>query len=549
MDEAAMTRNINAHDIRITIDGETVGNIGGRASMVSPNIEINYLEDGTVDMPPRPQLSWEEHAARIRRTFAPRTVHGVLRFIRGHESPVGTYHYSSGAGITFEDFNTASNNRIAHQQHRPAGFSHEEWDRQHNPDSPAAAIMAPAMGADVWGGLNRRNPYEQMQRAGYFNLPPAEPRIGISFNVTAGALIDEADGFQSGPTEMTLDQKNQYVQTLCVQTGRNFSEIDLSPFAACTSKSEINKLFFTGEAPVINTEISDSLTLRAGELFKNVNESIAYKREMNRFRRSAQSAQDLFQQDIARMVEFRRKLNLSDQRDGNFYVDALKNIIGKGRWKFVDATASSLRFILTNDCIIKWKDDRKSIDMTVNFGKFILNYNVRENRIRIDCGENNLNYGGHMHPHINLNGAVCWGNAQETITKALESFDTEKITETVFLLLHEYNDESPYISLNVFKDIENQIQVGITAFFKYHIEDDIPIGDFDVENYEDDNRIYYIVKLMMFKDKETGQLTVEIEGDRYDVEESWICHADPELNKFPPADEETDDDDDDESGG
>ena len=73
--------------------------------------------------------------------------------------------------------------------------------------------------------------------------------------------------------------------------------------------------------------------------------------------------------------------------------------------------------------------------------------------MKINQGGNNIIAGCHYHPHVGSSGGICWGNANESYKDYCLTANLEGIVDIVTLILTNYNDESPYVSLDDFNTV------------------------------------------------------------------------------------------------
>lgn len=357
--------------------------------------------------------------------------------------------------------------------------------------------------------------------------------------------ISPLDAEASAPRasiEMSFHDKALYIQQLCSQTGRVWDDIVISEYEICKTKTEINKLFFTGEKPIIDTTLSVEAVKRLEAIFKESNEKHRFRTKIRELRNTCQSKLTEYNDSISELIKNRRLLNMMNQREDNHFHEAIKKTLAKGIWKLEDITMTKIKLILVNDCILTWNDDDKGMDMVVNMGKFILDYTPKENRIRVLRGKGNLHYDGHWHPHIDTSGGVCWGNASSTIEGAKETQDVEKIADTVYLLLNEYNDESPYVTLNDFEDVKNFTYEGELRVFEDYLSDDHDTSNYSTGHFHHDGKSYRTIRVELFKDKDDQKLSIQINGEFVELEAEWVCHDNESKNKYPNSEESENED-------
>jgi hypothetical protein len=114
-------------------------------------------------------------------------------------------------------------------------------------------------------------------------------------------------------------------------------------------------------------------------------------------------------------------------------------------WEFLELRdGHMLRFKTRQDVFMTHKNPAAGVDITLNFGKFIAQFDLDRFIIKVYECERNITVSGYYHPHIASSGNVCWGDAGAQVTSHLA---THKIVEVMTLLatiLTSYNSENPY---------------------------------------------------------------------------------------------------------
>ena len=61
------------------------------------------------------------------------------------------------------------------------------------------------------------------------------------------------------------------------------------------------------------------------------------------------------------------------------------------------------------------------------------------------------------HPHVNTDGGICWGNAQDTASRAIVAGQLDKVMNLLKSLLTIYNGGNPYRSFEEFREHKHPI--------------------------------------------------------------------------------------------
>lgn len=295
------------------------------------------------------------------------------------------------------------------------------------------------------------------------SLPVGPPEISWSDPISNDEETEDydfdndSDSDLADPEDYTMDleELEMYLNQLCAQTGRDFANVTLELYEKCANRNDVNKIFFETPQDSASVEIPNKNKIEIETLFKNVSPLSKLSNEIEGLSRTITDRYAHYQNAARDMINLERQLEAFKLMPDRHYFDEIQKIIDKGQWRIHFVGTDRIEFTLINDCILKWKDDSKKIDFTVNMGKFKLRYHPGLNKAHVFTYKNNLIVGSKYHPHVDGNGSVCWGNATEAITTALRCFDIGKICDVIFLLLHEYNPESPYIRLTEFAQISD----------------------------------------------------------------------------------------------
>jgi len=111
-----------------------------------------------------------------------------------------------------------------------------------------------------------------------------------------------------------------------------------------------------------------------------------------------------------------------------------------------------IRFATRGDIQLSHRNPAAGIDITINFGKFMVVCDIENFRITVHPFENNHNVSGHPHPHVQGGGGVCWGTAANSVSAALAKCNFVEPMVLLSALLINYNPGSPYVSMERFQD-------------------------------------------------------------------------------------------------
>ena len=117
--------------------------------------------------------------------------------------------------------------------------------------------------------------------------------------------------------------------------------------------------------------------------------------------------------------------------------------------------------LITAPVVLTYKKPNAGIDITVRLGEFKVKL-YQSLEVKVIAHTNNIITGDHYHPHVSSGGAICFGNKQAEYEQAKDNCDVGKVLHLVRLVLTEYCDEVPYLSIQRFHEAYCN-KVGIQA--------------------------------------------------------------------------------------
>lgn len=204
-------------------------------------------------------------------------------------------------------------------------------------------------------------------------------------------------------------------------------------------KNEINKRFFsnrpvTKAAPDISKRLLNGLvdkknkaknleiTKRTKILIKEMNACNARIRRISR--------------DI---VINNKKLELMSKWSGK-----IKEVVSSGNWEFIKATDKELVFVNSSNVVISRVNGTAGVAQRFDFGKYKVQVNRRSLRLVVRNFKDNVSVNGHIHPFIDTDDSVCWGNAEDSINKAIGDKDLVSIMNILNTLLRTCDGGCPF---------------------------------------------------------------------------------------------------------
>jgi hypothetical protein len=230
---------------------------------------------------------------------------------------------------------------------------------------------------------------------------------------------------------------------------------------ACDTKNWVNRKFFDWFQARGST--ATEFTPEDTKLFENIvgpRQSQEYRRAKSDLDSNLQNALQ-YQQNardyLARAGDVRSKLMSLENKQNHDLTNEIKKIVADGWFKYdskmtSEYNAVNQRFgiIFTTPTIVcKFFLKKAGLDMDCNLGRFKVIYVPYNNVINVKPFEDNVEIDRIYHPHVN-DGIVCWGNADNTYVQAMNNLEPSKAFLALRVILTNYNDESPYRTLEEF---------------------------------------------------------------------------------------------------
>lgn len=227
----------------------------------------------------------------------------------------------------------------------------------------------------------------------------------------------------------------------------------------CKSDDEVNAIYFPYVQQVqASNKLTDEERKKLREIhtvdnsreYKNMQELLDNsKRELSRL----YGRVDSIVQDIHDRNRKLRDMVVHSEYDVSIEVD---KILAGGFYSLARhktyTCPNKLLWFTTRDITLTHKNHSAGIDLEVPMGNYYVSVNMETYDVRVEPCNNNLEYSGYYHPHVNEGGRVCWGNAAEVMAQALADMKPSVALTALQIILTTYNDESPYASLRDFEE-------------------------------------------------------------------------------------------------
>lgn len=261
---------------------------------------------------------------------------------------------------------------------------------------------------------------------------------------------------------LSNDQRLYLVQ-LCGMTGREYTSLPFDKFAQLTDKKEVNKLFFSlapQETQAVHPSQRKALEEFLVNNFQNSTVASRYKSALADYTYCTER----LKKSTAQFIEISRTYRALQTVNSATFREIVEQINAEKKWKLtsIDTAARKITFTMVNDCILTHSRPEQGVSITANLGKMSATINFGKEEVIVKGPRNRR---GYCHPHISSWGDVCWGNAQEMFKEAMVNYNIKNILHALYLLLHEYNEDSVYIGIHEFMEFEGYTNIGEQAFW------------------------------------------------------------------------------------
>lgn len=133
--------------------------------------------------------------------------------------------------------------------------------------------------------------------------------------------------------------------------------------------------------------------------------------------------------------------------DGVHFRPMVEKVLVDPFWS-LDNRRRGLVFITQPVSLSYFRADQ-AVTNTANFGRLsvIVSFNRSRLEVRVDEYSDNLWVDGFIHPHVDTEGSICFGNAKPAAVSAAAKLDLPALMSVVKDVLTTYNDDNPYRSL------------------------------------------------------------------------------------------------------
>jgi hypothetical protein len=297
----------------------------------------------------------------------------------------------------------------------------------------------------------------------------------------------------------------EYVRILEASAGVTLDQGLLESIAAIGDRREINKCFFATiatmpKAPkVADVDFSQLEKAHQERVDKLREDQIGrYIVDINANQKAARDRM-MAGQEYLRMATLLRAKLASLEKQTVTIQDELKKICENPFYTFKgivsDSIGTSAEFI-TGRVIMRYTEPIQGIDMQLDFGQFLVSWSTNGD-LYVYGYKDNTDVRGYLHPHVS-SGSVCYGNTADAFTNAAAKGKISDCFTIVQSILHTYNPDSPYVTLESFFLQKNRATIKLDELDTHWEEEGkVWINDFaydgtlsrtlDTSTYENDD--------------------------------------------------------------
>ena len=281
--------------------------------------------------------------------------------------------------------------------------------------------------------------------------------LGVGFEIVSSPLWDSEQGVTPQPVPAPAFVPEAWLNELMSSVGRRSVSDELRAEAAkCTSKSEVNRLFFTWcEAnPLDKQEVSRDAIALLNKVISPLTSPayISAKRTADEYRERAVRYSREATSSLGVAAEQEAKMRELEGKSGVPLWDKIKPLVETG-WYQLDTAALmtqslgtrdfKVRFI-TPEIVIKHFNPKAGIESNVPMGTYLVTWMPMRNHIAVTTHTNNILVDRYPHPHVSYDGDVCWGNAHAVMSEGMSNLDPVPGLEALQVILQNYNAGSPF---------------------------------------------------------------------------------------------------------
>ncbi len=178
--------------------------------------------------------------------------------------------------------------------------------------------------------------------------------------------------------------------------------------------------------------------------------------ELERYMRYVSQYTKTVREKSAKVAELEMK-KLRGLTDDSTY-KAIVEIITNPYWQYIGISSSgSVRFATTQYVTQELKNPAAGIDITVEYGIFFAEINLKDKKITAHPYSDNIIAHGNPHPHIHKEGSICWGNYNREVREYIGKDKWRSVMDVLAILLETYCGDNPFTAIESFYSYQQRL--------------------------------------------------------------------------------------------
>lgn len=259
-----------------------------------------------------------------------------------------------------------------------------------------------------------------------------------------------------------------------------------------SDKGQINKIFFDKlERAKSGQDLDAEFSALAPHAFALVHHG--WERAKNYTgdelgQKVSKSQQDMaktrsdYEKSVSTAIRYQAQIEANRSLDAGYFKENMLSIL---RDKFYElADFGRVWKFATKPITLKYVNEAQAANLSVEMGKFMVEFNPVEMDIRVKSFANNIFHENdegysYIHPHVARDGIVCYGNLLSRFNQARALFDIPEMMRCTQNAIMYYCHENPYIHLHSFQEIRTGRIQRADGNFYYDDENDTDDDDGD----------------------------------------------------------------------
>lgn len=283
---------------------------------------------------------------------------------------------------------------------------------------------------------------------------------------------------ESESHDKKMQEMLRYIENIATMTTQDISEWDFtSVFSNHNSKkgfihvdkNKINECFFSHLDKLQNPDKLDNVAVevkkkipdRLISALMSVDKELSLQKKIS-IERDLNHTRDCVKRSTLDLDKYNRVALRLNEEWRNFkptllnLVDQVQKVLTNDLIELSGDVGSSHITFITKDIILTYKNAKQAIDMTVPMGTFGIRIYFREgnfSHVKVIQMDRNIMVGSTYHPHVSVEGEVCFGNMYLEYENAVMSKNISGAVDVVMKCLTNYNPDNPYEHLYQFRDL------------------------------------------------------------------------------------------------